>query len=460
MTHLKRELGLRDLTLFAIACIVGPRWIAVAASAGPGSILLWIGAAVLFAAPLGVAVAALIHKYPEAGGLYAWTRHDFGPWHGFLCFWLYWFSIALTLPNSAMFAMSMSAYALGPKFAYLADNQVYVVVSTFISIWIALGTNIVGMRIGKWTENLGGITAWMLGFLLVGVGAAVWMRRGSATPMTRTISPTTIALTPTPMSTPMHFAVAWNWDTLGFFGAMAFGLSGMEAIGLMAAEIRQPRRTVVPATWVATIFNTLFYAASTLALLVLIKPGTISELHGLADGGDVAATLLGWRWLTPLIAMIVLVNSIGGWGGMGAAVSRMPYAAGVDHLLPPAFARLHPKWATPYLSILVFGGVASALLFAVQLGDSLRAAYQALLSLMVLSGFIPYLYLFASAWKAGCRVAAVSGIAMTLLTIISSAVPTGEVRSFWLFEGKLLAGTALMIGTAWLVYSRRRHVAA
>jgi amino acid transporter len=136
----------------------------------------------------------------------------------------------------------------------------------------------------------------------------------------------------------------------------------------------------------------------------------------------------------------------------------MPYAAGVDHLLPRAFARLHPRWATPYLSILVFGGVASALLFAVQLGDSLRAAYQALLSLMVLSGFIPYLYLFASAWKAGCRLAAVSGIAMTLLTIVSSAVPTGEVGNIWLFEGKLLAGTALMIGTAWLVYSRRRHI--
>ena len=58
--------------------------------------------------------------------------------------------------------------------------------------------------------------------------------------------------------------------------------------------------------------------------------------------------------------------------------SRMPYAAGVDHLLPPAFARLHPKWATPYISILVFGGVASGLLFAVQWGDSLRAAYQAI----------------------------------------------------------------------------------
>jgi APA family basic amino acid/polyamine antiporter len=319
-----------------------------------------------------------------------------------------------------------------------------VVVATFVSIWIALGTNIVGMKIGKWTENLGGITAWILGFLLVGAGAAVWMRSGSATPM----------------NTPMNFAPSWSWETLGFFGTMAFGLSGMEAIGLMAAEIRQPRRTVVPATWVATIFNTVFYAASTLALLVLIRPNSVSELHGLADGSDIAAGLLGWRWLTPLIAVVVLINSIGGWGGLGSAVSRMPYAAGVDHLLPGAFARLHPKWATPYLSILVFGGVASVLLFAVQLGDSLRAAYQALLSLMVLSGFIPYLYLFASAWKAGRHVAAGSGIAVTLLTIASSAIPTGQVGNLWLFEGKLLAGTALMVGSAWLVYRRRRHVTA
>ncbi|HEY2844044.1 MAG TPA: amino acid permease, partial [Bryobacteraceae bacterium] len=92
-THLKRELGLRDLTLFAIACIVGPRWISVAASAGPGSVMLWIAAAVLFAAPLGVAVAALLEKYPGAGGLYLWAREDFGPWHGFLCFWIYWFAV-------------------------------------------------------------------------------------------------------------------------------------------------------------------------------------------------------------------------------------------------------------------------------------------------------------------------------------------------------------------------------
>jgi APA family basic amino acid/polyamine antiporter len=307
-------------------------------------------------------------------------------------------------------------------------------VTTLVSIWIALGTNLVGMKIGKWTENIGGITAWVLGFMLIGGAAMVWSRTGSVTEMT--------------------FAPALSWDTLSFMGAIAFGLSGMEVLGLMGGEIRNPARDIVPATSIGTIFTTAFYALSTLALLVLLRPESISELHGLADGGNVAAQILGLPWFTPVIAVLVIANSIGGWGGLGSAVSRLPYAAGVDHLLPPAFGRLHPRWATPYVSILVFGAVASVLLIAIQFGDSLNAAYQTLLSLMVLVGFLPYFYLFASAWKAGRRLAAGSGMAMTALTVISSAIPTGEVTNVWLFEGKLLAGTALMIGSAWLVYKK------
>lgn len=438
--QLKPELGLRDLTLFAIAFITGPRWIATAAHAGPGSILLWIVAAVLFAAPLGVAVAALLKKYPGAGGLYLWTRNDFGHWHGFLAFWIYWFGMALTLPGVAMFAFSMSAYALGPSYAHLADNRAYVLVVSLIAIWIAIGTNLIGLKIGKWTENAGGITSWLLGALLVAVAALVWSRQGSATPL---------HLWPPSRGT-------LNWDTLGFFGAIAFALSGMEVLGLMGGEIHAPERTVVPATWIATVFATVFYAATTVALLVLLQPASISELHGLADGTNIAARLFGLPWLTPLVAVLVMVGSVGGFGAFGASVSRLPYAAGADALLPAAFARVHPRWGVPHVSILVFGGVSSVLLVAIQLGDTMRAAYQALVSLMVLAGFIPYVYIFASAWKCGCRVAATAGLGVTVLTIVSSVVPTPDITNVWLFEFKLTAVTAAIVASAWLVYRRKR----
>jgi L-asparagine transporter-like permease len=56
---LRRALGTRDITLLAIACIIGPRWTATAAHAGPGSILVWIIGAVCFSVPLAIAAATL-----------------------------------------------------------------------------------------------------------------------------------------------------------------------------------------------------------------------------------------------------------------------------------------------------------------------------------------------------------------------------------------------------------------
>src|SRR5258708_39262983 len=101
--HLKRELGLRDITLFAITCIVGTRWIPAAAHAGPGSVTLWFLSAILFMVPLAFAVAVLAAKYPGTGGFYLLTRNGFGRWPGFLWFLSYWVAIAFSFPSAAMF---------------------------------------------------------------------------------------------------------------------------------------------------------------------------------------------------------------------------------------------------------------------------------------------------------------------------------------------------------------------
>src|SRR4051794_20464314 len=138
---LKRELGLRDLTLFAIACIVGTRWIPAAAHAGPGSITLWLLAALLFMVPLAVAVAALSAKYPGAGGFYLWTRNDFGRWPAFLCFISYWVGIAFWFPSAAMFYVSAGISALGPGYVHLAEDRAVLLAISLVAIWIALGTN-------------------------------------------------------------------------------------------------------------------------------------------------------------------------------------------------------------------------------------------------------------------------------------------------------------------------------
>jgi amino acid transporter len=432
--QLRRELGLRDLTLFAIACIVGTRWIAAAARTGPGSILLWLLAALFFVIPLAIACASLTTKHPQAGGLYVWTRGDFGPWHGFLAFWVYWMGIVIWFPSAAMFYMSIAASTLGPAYAHLAGSRTYLLVSSLAVIWIALFTNLVGVKIGKWTENLGAAASWLLGLLLVIVASLVWRKRG--------------------LATPFHLLPDFNWDTVNFLATMAYAMTGLEMVGLMGGEIRHPKRDMKRAAWIASVFTTIFYAGTTMALLVLLRPENISELNGLAQAGDAAGQVLGIAWFTPVIAVLVMATAIGQFGGLGSSVSRMPFAAGVDHLMPAAFAKIHPRWETPYFSILVFGVLASFLLVVIQFGDTIREAYQTLVSLMVIAGFLPYVYIFGSSWKMGNRLSAVSGWGVTLLAILCSIVPTGEIHRVWLFEFKLAAGTFTVIASAWLIYRK------
>jgi amino acid transporter len=149
-----------------------------------------------------------------------------------------------------------------------------------------------------------------------------------------------------------------------------------------------------------------------------------------------------------------MASAVGQFGGLGTSVSRLPFAVGVDRLLPAAFGKVHSRWGTPYVAIITLGVLASFLLIAIQLGDTMRAAYQALVSLMVITGFLPFLYIFGSAWRAGKHISAISGWTITLLAILCSVVPTAEVKNVWLFETKLAVGTAAVIATAWLLYRR------
>jgi glutamate:GABA antiporter len=312
----------------------------------------------------------------------------------------------------------------------------WLLAAALAAIWIALGTNLRGVDVGKWTENIGAAACWLLGAVLVLLAVLVGAKRGSATPI--------------------HVLPTWNWNTVNFWSNIAYGLSGVEMAAMMAAEIRDPARTMPRAGWLASGFATVFYMVCTVAMLVLLRPERISELNGLAEAGESAGLALGAAWISPLIAVLVLASAVGQFGGTGTTVSRLPFAAGVDNLLPRAFGRLHPRWGTPHVSILTFGAVASFLLLIFQLGDSLRAAYQEMVSLMVITGFLPYLYIFGSAWKAGKRLSAISGTAITLLAISARWCPRKPSATVWLFEGKLAAGTLAVVASAWLVYRRAK----
>jgi amino acid transporter len=430
----------RDLTLFSAACMVSIRWISAAAHAGPGTIVLWIAASIFFLVPLAIAVGTLTVKYPGAGGMYLWARNDFGPFHGFLCFWTYWLGVAFLLSGLAMAYMSMSAYALGPSLEHLTSSRTYVICGSLGVIWLGLVLNLVGITVGKWTENVAGLASWMLVVLLAAAAFLAYGKQGAAT-----------------VIHPAQLAPHLNWSTLSFWASICYAVSGFEVAGMMGGEIRDPARTMSRAAWLSSGFISVFYIASTIALLVLLPSTQINELSGVPQAGVRASQILGAPWLPFVLVALIIAAAIGQFGGQGSATARMPFAAGVDHLLPRVFGRLHSRWNTPYASILAMGAVSTVLLVASQLGDTMLAGYDTLVSLMVIGGFLPYFYIFLSAWKAGRRISAFTGGLVTAIAIACTVVPTGDVHRVWLFELKILLGTATIIGSAWLVYARAQR---
>lgn len=427
---LARSLGLRDVALLGIACIVGTRWLAAAAHAGPGSVTLFLLAGLLFVVPTARSVGVLAAKWPNAGGLYLWAREDFGQWHGFLAFLCYWLGIACWVPNAAMAYVSIVVYAIDPS---LVEHRGLIVGCGAIAIWVGVGVNLLGVKVGRWNQNAGSMATWLMVLLLIGSAALVYLRQGSAT---------VLDLRP-----PMGF------DTLNFWSQIAFALTGVELLGMMAGEIRDPARTIARAGWLSGMAAVFIYCSATLAILVLLKPADTNVVFGSIQAAQVASTILAAPWMLIVFATLSALSMLGQFGGIVSATSRLSFAASLDGLLPPVIARVHPRWKTPHVSMLMLAGLSTLLLVVMQLGDTMRAAYQELISMMVLGSFAPFLYVFASAWKAGLRWAPISGTSVTLLALIFTVLPTEDIHNVWLFEAKIFGGSAILLAFGRWIYS-------
>ncbi len=110
--------------------------------------------------------------FPEEGGLYAWSKDAFGDFHGFVAGWTYWIYSVFYFPALLMASTAMSAYVVGPRGAELAQNRTFLLIGSFLLLGVAVVLNIVGLNIGKWLQNAGGVGTYLPLLILLGVAVA------------------------------------------------------------------------------------------------------------------------------------------------------------------------------------------------------------------------------------------------------------------------------------------------
>src|ERR1044071_5140726 len=109
----------------------------------------------------------------------------------------------------------------------------------------------------------------------------------------------------------------------------------------------------------------------------------------------------GVNGLGRITAVFLTIGGIGGVGAWITATSRLPYVAGVDRYLPPAFGKLHPRYNTPFVAIITQVSLCSVLILIGQAGSSVRGAYDLLVAMSVIFTFIPFMLMFAAAFRLG-----------------------------------------------------------
>ena len=456
-SQLRKTMGFWDVLLFNIATVLGPRWVAAAGHNGTSSISLWVLAAVFFFVPGALVINELSSRFPEEGGLYVWAKEAFGDFHGFVAGWTYWIYTVFYFPGLLLASASMSAYVIGEKGAALSQDRTFLLSVSLGLLFVAVLLNIIGLNIGKWLQNAGGVGTYIPLLMLVGIAALVYFRSGSATHFTRA-----------------NMMPTWDWDTVNFWSQIAFAFTGLELVSAMSEEVRNPQKTLPRAVFGAGAMIALIYIAGTFAILTLVPAGDLDPKSGVFHAITFGSIALRVGFLGILAAVLVTVGNAGGVGSTVAGIARVPFVVGIDRYLPAAFGKIHPRWKTPYISILVQAGVSGAILLASQINETTRGAYQFLIDAAIILYFIPFLYMFAAVIKlrrrkdrkenthavlvpggvAGIWISGILGILVVLVGIVVSLVPPGDSADKIGFEVKLVLGTLASILLGLVLYWR------
>ena len=449
---LKRGIRFRDLVLFYVVVVLSVRWTASAATAGPGILVVWIAALTCFFIPLAASVMELSSRYPEEGGIYIWTREAFGDFSGFICAWAYWMSNLPFFASVLYFGAASTLFAFGPRAQALASNPLYYM--AFAIFWLAVITllNILGIDSGKWLNNIGALGSLLPLTALLLLAIVSYFRFG-------------VVLHVTPASLVPH----WSLDNAVFWSSVFFAFSAIESASAMGDEIQNPRRTIPWALLVAGIILTIGYIGGTAAFLFMLPAQAVAGPDGFVHGIELLAAHLGLAWILAPMALLVALNSIGGAAGNLSAAARLPFVVGVDRYLPPAFGAIHPRFRTPWVAIGVYGAAGMLVALLGQAGTTVRGAYNLLVSMSVLSLFIPYLFLFAAMIRyqfsttaphirrvPGGKPVAIAlasmGFLSTAITIVLSVIPSADETNKPLAIAKVLGGTAVLVGMGVAVF--------
>jgi len=335
----KKELSLFDSTCIIVGIIIGAGIYQMAPSIAAGARCWWgvfaiwiVGGLLSLFGALGY--AELATAFPKEGGDYVYLSRAYGPWAGFL---FGWGQLAIIRPGDiAVMSFAFATYArtiydpfaAHPDYSQRAFATAAVVILTMI--------NIIGVKEGKWTQNLL-TTVKALGLLAI-VGVAVFAPRPASSAAVETVNPL-----------PLSLALIFVLFTYGGWNEMAY----------VAAEVKNPRRNIVRALVLGAVVVTVLYLLVNGAFLYTLGYAGLANSEAVAtDSVSTVFPEIGGR----LISVLICISALGAVSGLIFTGARISYALGAEHRAFRLVGKWHSRTGTPVWALLVQGVIAVGLI--------------------------------------------------------------------------------------------------
>jgi amino acid transporter len=326
---LKRELSYFDLTNIVIGAVVGADiYIASALSAGligPFSLIVWLIAGV-FAVVIALVFAYCSYYVPKVGGPFSFVSKAFDDFYGFLTGWSMWIAEVVAL---SVFGIAFIYYL--QYFVHLSFIQGILIKALFF--FVLTFVNIFGVKFAGRLNNTLTILKLFPLLLLIFAGVFAFI-----------LHPGMLQKNYSPML-PLG---------LGNFGPalvlIFWAYAGFELGTLPASEVKNPKKTIPKAIITGMLIVTLFYLLTNFVVFgaanwkaLAVNPPPLIFV-GSALLGTVGAVIMS-------IGALISISGVDECGLLSTA--RLSYAMSIDGLFPKIFSKVHPKYKTPYMALII-----------------------------------------------------------------------------------------------------------
>lgn len=325
-----------DVTNLVVGSIIGADiYVAAALGAklvGPFSLVIWLAAG-LMAMVIALSFAYSAAIFPRVGGPHAYTREAFGVFPGFLVGWALllaeWFSLAVFPVAFARYASTLLPGA--------SDSWIIPLKALFIIV--ILVTNLIGVKsAGKFNDYL--TIGKLAPLIILTLGGFV-----------------AIGLSPASALSNLHPFIKGDLSAAGQALVLIFwAYAGFELSTLPANEIVEPKKTIPKAIVSGMLIVIVFYLLTNLVIVGTVDQVTLESSRApLIDSGErvfgVTPFLTALAGLGVGVGAIISIMGADESGTIGT--SRLAYAMSLDGLLPKLFSKLHPKYKTPYIGLIL-----------------------------------------------------------------------------------------------------------